>query len=260
MTKGKAMNGRLVKFFEVMGWAMIILLSFIGVAGSTVHLLDSGIRVGDLDQFRHTTQALYGDDFAPHWYNFRGSPLVRVAHMAPGLFWMIFAPLQFVRRIRRAAPRFHRWIGRITLAMTIILIPSGVVFAALHPFSGAFEELAPICFYTMIYLIAATAGIRAALRKDYTVHREWMIRAFSIGIGISSVRIWFVLFMHTTGMHAQKFFATAFWLAFGVNLLIAEIWINVTRRQAEARAAELLGERSLARPRPALTHPAAKVA
>lgn len=254
------MNGRAVKFFEVAGWVTIILLSFIGVAGSTVHLLDSGIRVGDLGSFRNTTETLYGADFAPHWYNFRGSPLVRVAHMAPGLFWMIFAPLQFVRRIRRAAPRFHRWVGRLTLAMTIILIPSGVIFAALHPFSGAFEELAPICFYTMVYLIAATAGLRAALRKDYTVHREWMIRAFSIGIGISSVRIWFVLFMHTTGMHAQKFFATAFWLAFGVNLLIAEIWINVTRQRAEARAAVLLGERPALVSQPAIHQPASRVA
>jgi uncharacterized membrane protein len=226
-----------------------------------MHLLDSGIRVGDLDQVRHTTQALYGSDFTPHWYNFRGSPVTRVAHMMPGMLWMIFAPLQFVARIRRAAPLFHRWVGRMALAMTIVLIPSGVVFAALHPFSGAFEEMAPICFYTLIYLAAVAFGVRAARQRKFAVHREWMIRAFSIGIGISSVRIWFVLFMHTTGMHAQKFFATAFWLAFGVNLVIAEIWIHATRQRNNAQRREPRATQQVApEPLAAIEWPASEVA
>jgi uncharacterized membrane protein len=241
------MKGRTLRFFEVLGWVTIVLMSVIGVAGSVTHLLDSGIRIGDAEQFRQTTENIYGSDFTPHWYNFRKAPLVRVAHMAPGFLWMVFAPLQFVGAIRRAAPRFHRWVGRVALAMTVILIPSGLAFAALHPFSSAFEELAPICFYTLIYLFAVVLGVKTARQKNYVAHREWMIRAFSIGIGISSVRVWFVLFMHTTGMQAQKFFATAFWIAFGMNLLIAEIWINVTRKSAVPRKADLprAAERSL---------------
>lgn len=232
------MTTRALKIWETIGWVAIAVLSMIGVSGSLVHLLDSGFAVGDVDPFRRTTETLYGHDFAPHWYAFRDSPMVRVAHMAPGLVWMIFAPLQLVGRIRRAAPRFHRWVGRVALAMTVILVPSGVVFAALHPFAGAFEELAPICFYTVIYLVAVTLGVRAARRREFATHREWMIRAFAIGIGISSVRVWFVVFMHTTGLHAQAFFATTFWLAFGVNLVIAELWIHATRGRA---AGERLG-------------------
>lgn len=255
------MNGRGWKVFEVVGWITIGLLSTIGVAGSLMHLLDSSVRVGDLDQVHQTTLTLYGRDFTPHWYDFRNSPVVRVAHMMPGLLWMVFAPLQFVARIRRRAPRFHRWVGRMSLALTIILIPSGVVFAALHPFAGAFEEMAPICFYTLIYLAAVAFGVRAARQRRFAVHREWMIRAFSIGIGISSVRIWFVLFMHTTGMHAQQFFATAFWLAFGVNLVIAEIWIQATRqRRAEPRRDLRVVQQAVPEPPAAAEWPASEVA
>jgi uncharacterized membrane protein len=209
----------------------IIVLSFIGVAGSLAHLLDGGLRVGDIANFQQTSTSLYGSDFTPHWYEFRGSPVTRAAHMAPGLLWMVFAPLQFVESIRRKMPAVHRWVGRVVVAISLILIPTGLVFAALHPFVGAFEELAPICFYTTIYIVAVTKGVASARRKDFVRHREWMLRAFSIGMGIPSVRLWFVFFLHTTGMHSQRFFATAFWIAFAVNLLCAEVWINVTRRK-----------------------------
>jgi len=229
------MKERVLKAFEALGWVVLVLLSIIGVAGSVMHLLDSGIRVGDLETVQRTTLKLYGVDFAPHWYDFWKITPVRVAHMAPGLIWMIFAPLQMVRRIRVARPRFHRWVGRVAVAMTLILIPSGIVFAAFHPFAGAFVELVPILFFTAIYVISVILGVRAARAKNFPQHREWMIRGFSIGIGISSVRLRFILFLHTTGMHGQDFFATAFWIAFGVNLLIAELWINFTRSTARAR-------------------------
>ena len=232
------MNGRM-KVFEVIGWITLVFLSVLGVAGSVMHLLDSGIRVGDLPSVHATTLTLYGSDFTPHWYDFRDIPVTRVAHMMPGLLWMIFAPLQFVKRIRRGAPRFHRWVGRITISMILILIPSGIVFAALHPFADAFGEMVPISFYTLIYVASAVLGVRAARRRKFAIHREWMIRAFAVGAGISSVRVWFVIFLHTTGMHSQRFFATAFWLAFAVNLVIAEIWIHATRQRQTAERREL---------------------
>jgi len=229
------MKDRVLKVFEAVGWVVLVLLSLVGVAGSVMHLLDTSIHVGDLESVQRTTVKLYGTDFTPHWYDFRKITPVRVAHMAPGLIWMIFAPLQLVRRIRTAMPRFHRWVGRVTVTMTFILIPSGIIFAAFHPFAGAFVEMVPVSFFTVIYVTSVVLGVKAARQKNFIAHREWMIRAFSIGIGISSVRLWFVLFLHTTGMRGQDFFATAFWIAFGLNLLIAELWINVTRSTARAR-------------------------
>jgi len=214
------------------GWAIIILLAFIGVAGATAHLLDATTHVGDTPSFHQTTLTLYGPDFTPHWYGFRIQPLARALHMAPGLFWMAFVPLQFAGSVRRRWPALHRWSGRLAVASTVFLVPSGIIFAALRPLANAFVELVPIAFYAAIYVISLGMGVWRARQKNFASHREWMIRAFSVGIGISSVRLWYVLFLNTTGMHAQDFFATAFWIAFGVNLVIAEIWINVTRDSA----------------------------
>ena len=221
---------------DKLGWCLIVFLAFVGLAGSAAHLLDGSLRIGDLHGYRETNEKVYGTAFTPHWYAFRRIPLMRFAHMAPGAIWMVFAPLQFVTRIRQRAPRFHRWVGRMAVAMSVILIPSGIVFAALHPFANAFEELAPICFFTLIYLVAVSLGVKNARQRNYKAHREWMIRAFSIGLGISSVRLWFVFFLHTTQVQAERFFATAFWLAFGLNLIVAEVWIYRTRGLVRAPA------------------------
>lgn len=223
---------RAISAASTAGYIMIAVLSFIGVAGATVHLLDGTVQLGDTPDFRQTTEQLYGPDFAPHWYGFRTRPIARALHMAPGLFWMAFAPLQFVGSLRRRFPRFHRWVGRIAIGSTLVLIPSGLIFAALRPLSNAFVELVPVIFYSILYVAATFMGVRRAREKNFAAHREWMVRSFAVGIGISSVRLWYLLFLHTTGMHAQEFFATAFWIAFAVNLVIAEIWINVTRRTA----------------------------
>lgn len=219
---------------EVAAGVLVVFLSFIGVAGSITHLLDGTMRIGDVPGFRQTSEHLYGVDFTPHWYDFRQIPLTRAAHMGPGLIWMLFAPLQLVPAIRRRFPAFHRWVGRIAISMTLILIPSGLVFAARHPFAGAFQELVPIVFYTVLYVVSVGLGLKNAWQRNYARHREWMLRAFAIGIGISSVRLWFLLFLHTTGMPAQQFFPTAFWVAFAVNLVIVEVWINVTRESARS--------------------------
>jgi hypothetical protein len=44
-----------LRFWETVGWAVIVLLSAIGVAGSVAHLLDGGIRAGDVPGYRETT-------------------------------------------------------------------------------------------------------------------------------------------------------------------------------------------------------------
>jgi hypothetical protein len=125
----------------------------------------------------------------------------------------------------------HRWIGRTVIGLAFALVPTGALFAAMRPLSNAFAELVPIMFYGSLFAIAALMGIKRARERNFVAHREWMLRAFAIGVGISSVRIWFLLFLHTSGMPAKDFFPSAFWIAFAANLAGIELWINLTRRQ-----------------------------
>ncbi len=65
-----------------------------------------------------------------------------------------------------------------------------------------------------------------------------MIRAFTIGLAVATIRPILGLFFATrslTHLTPHDFFGTAFWLGFTMHLIAAEIWINYTRPQLRSR-------------------------
>jgi len=235
------MTDRTLKRVESAGWVAIAFLTLMGVAGALGHILDGVTRAGDRAVVRDANIILYGSQFFYHWLNFRTYPFARLAHMVPGLLYMVLTPLQFMPRIRTTWPRFHRANGRFLMALGILLIPSGMIFAFVHPYVGLPEQV-PAVFYTAIYLGFAGMGLRAVLARRFLEHREWMIRGYSMGLGIYSIRVWFILFQHLSHQPSTVFFATCFWIGIATNLLIAEIWINISREYA-ARTLGLGGTR-----------------
>ena len=69
-------------------------------------------------------------------------------------------------------------------------------------------------------------------KKEVTQHREWMIRAFALAMAVATERVLLVLLIAVTGLDLEEVFGASFWLGFSVNLLVAEVWINYTRRTA----------------------------
>ena len=59
-----------------------------------------------------------------------------------------------------------------------------------------------------------------------------MVRAFAIGLAVATARPIMGAFFATrsiTHLAPRDFFGIAFWLAFTIHLIAAEIWINYTR-------------------------------
>ena len=56
-----------------------------------------------------------------------------------------------------------------------------------------------------------------------------MIRTFALAMGAASIRVFIGLFTALSELGFEEVFGVSFWLAFGVNLLVAEVWINHTR-------------------------------
>ena len=68
-------------------------------------------------------------------------------------------------------------------------------------------------------------------------HREWMIRAFGVALGISAARIAGVsldFILTPAGVAVRTVFALSLWIGFGVTIAAAEIWIRRTRRHTFA--------------------------
>jgi hypothetical protein len=229
------MQKQQLMLLEKFGWFGIIILTLMGIGGASGHILDTAISAGDIPMVRDVNIILFGQDFFQHWLNFREYSFVRLAHMVPGLLFMILLPLQFVKSIRLKHPKVHKTIGYTGLILSIILIPSGLTFAFVYPYVG-FKEQVPTVFYACLYITCVYMGVRCILKRDIVSHREWMIRVYAMGSGIYAIRIWYTLFMHLSNQPSSEFFASAFWIGIAFNLVIAETWINLTRPKQENSA------------------------
>jgi uncharacterized membrane protein len=154
-----------------------------------------------------------------------------MVHIIPGLLFLVLGPLQFVRRLRSRLPRWHRWTGRVVLASGAIIGTTALMMSPQMAIGGANETAATMLFATffLFALVRAWASIRSG---RVALHREWMIRAFAIGLAVSTTRPIVGAFFATARLShltPHDFFGTAFWLGFTSHLIAAETWINYTR-------------------------------
>ena len=73
--------------------------------------------------------------------------------------------------------------------------------------------------------------------RRQALHREWMIRAFAVGLAVATIRPIIGIFFATnriSGMAPHEFFGIAFWIEFTLHLIVAEAWIHATEVRVEA--------------------------
>lgn len=163
---------------------------------------------------------------------FASHRLLTILHITPGLLFILFAPLQFVRRLRNRNPKLHRWIGRVVLVSGLIIGSSALVMSPQMAIGGPNETAATMLF-AIVFLISLSKAYLHIRKGRILQHREWMIRAFAIGFAVATVRPIVGVFFTTsrlTHLTPRDFFGIAFWLGFTIQLMVAEIWINYTRK------------------------------
>jgi uncharacterized membrane protein YsdA (DUF1294 family) len=97
---------------------------------------------------------------------------------------------------------------------------------------GGANETAATMLFAIVFLFSLTKAFLHIRGGRVALHREWMIRAFAIGLAVATIRPIVGVFFATsrlTHLTPHDFFGTAFWLGFTIQLMVAEIWINYTR-------------------------------
>ncbi len=152
----------------------------------------------------------------------------------PGLLFVVLGPLQFSHTLRERHLQWHRWSGRIVLLCGMVIGVSALVMSFGMPAIGGVNQAAATTLFALFFLFALGNAFRHILRREIALHREWMIRAFSIGLAVATIRPIVGIFFATsrsTGLTPYEFFGTAFWIGFVLHLIAAEAWINRTRPQ-----------------------------
>lgn len=204
-----------VSFGRVPVWTVLVFLT-------AVTLVFAGIRLTtDLPLI------VRGRPAAPGSFEARyvGHPWLAYLHIVPGTLYLVGAPFQLSRGFRRRHLRLHRRMGRAVLALGAV---SGVFALAFGiPFSyGGFWQSAATGVFGTYFLVALGLAYRAVRDRRIAAHRRWMIRAFAVGLGVGTIRLWIGLFVGLGGTTLQDAFAPAFWLGLGLHALAAELWLR----------------------------------
>jgi uncharacterized membrane protein len=151
-------------------------------------------------------------------------PWLAYLHLTPGVLYLLGAPLQLSYRFRSRHYTFHRRLGRVLVGAAMISGVFALIFGGRFSYGGWAEASAAVVF-GLWFLTCLVLAVRAIRRDDIVHHRRWMVRAFAIGIGIGTVRIWLALFP-VVGLDDASSFGPAFWIGFSLHVLAAELWLR----------------------------------
>src|SRR5262245_15843610 len=151
-----------------------------------------------------------------------------------GLLFVLSGPLQFSRTLRQRHLRWRRWSGRICLLFGLVIGVSALVMSFWMPSIGGLNQATASTLFALFFLFALGKAFRHIRRREIALHRGWMIRAFSIGIAIATIRpiiVLLFLISRPSGLTPYEFFGAGFWLGFVLHLMAAEAWIHWTQSQ-----------------------------
>jgi uncharacterized membrane protein len=163
-------------------------------------------------------------------------PGLTLVHIVPGLLFMILGPLQLSATIRARHLKWHRWSGRVFVVCGVVIGVSALVMSFGMPAIGGVNQAAATTLFGTFFLFALGKAVWHIRRREVALHREWMIRAFAVGLAVATIRPLIGMFFATsrlTGLTPHEFFGIAFWIGFTVQLIAAEAWIHATAPQQE---------------------------
>ena len=170
---------------------------------------------------------------------YRATPLIFIVHAFSGATALITGPLQFNRTLLSKHRRLHKLSGT-TYVFAIWTASMAALWDVLFfdiPFLGkvAFVVLSVLWFGT------TTIAFLRIRRRDIKDHRAWMIRSFSLSFFFVTGGFWFPAMANTNLPHEISYPLSVF-LAWALNLFVAEMWIRLTRKRFTKKELQHLTE------------------
>jgi uncharacterized membrane protein len=202
-------------------WTAVVFLVVIGIAAVSRRTLVL-FRPGSIGG--NSPAAALDAGFARHM-------ALTLIHILPGGLFLVLAPLQFMPSIRQKHLQLHRWMGRILVVTGLIVGVTALVMSFTMNIGGP-NETAATTLFAIVFLYCLIRAFRHIRRKEVERHREWMIRAFGVGLGVATTRPIVGMFFAFRRLTPHEFFGIAFWLGLTITFLAAEAWVDYTRQQA----------------------------
>ena len=144
------------------------------------------------------------------------------AHIVSGPPALFLGLLLLGDQFRNRFPKWHRNLGRLhTLNVLCVLLPSGLCMA---PYSvpGRSSAISFVVLSVLTGLFIAH-GWRAAVRRQFAVHRRWMCRSFVLLCSAVVLRLLGGAGV-TMSIHASEFYIATSWASWLLPWAIFELW------------------------------------
>jgi len=163
-------------------------------------------------------------------------PWLAYGHIVPGMVYLLGAPFQLSRTFRSRHYALHRRLGRVLLGCALVSGVLSVVLGIVFAWGRGAETSATVVFGSW-FVVTLLLAFRAIRDGRVAQHRRWMVRAFAVGLGVATIRIWVGIFtgiqigllgMGDATMPLRATFGVAFWLGLSMHVVFAEWWLRRT--------------------------------
>ena len=127
---------------------------------------------------------------APVWNHYDPFKWWLLPHGLAGACALLLVPMQFAGGLRRRHTALHRTVGTIYVIACFVLAPLGLYIEYLDEAQGAARSFT---IETMIQssalMITTGFGCYFALKRQFTFHRQWMIRSYAVALTFLEIRV-----------------------------------------------------------------------
>lgn len=123
------------------------------------------------------------------------------AHLFIAFVITIGGTLQLIPQIRKAAPAFHRWNGRLYMLIAFITSIAALYMVWTRDTFGPDILEVVVSINGMLILSFAALAWRAAVTRRFDVHQRWAMRLFMVVSGVWFLRVMYACVGILTGGH-----------------------------------------------------------
>ncbi|RYD21440.1 MAG: DUF2306 domain-containing protein [Verrucomicrobiaceae bacterium] len=154
-------------------------------------------------------------------------------HVFTSMLPLLAGFTQFAPRLLRRWPAVHRSMGRVyVISVCFITGPASLVMG-FYANGGITSRIAFITL-ALLWLGTTAMGWRTALKRDWQMHREWMIRSYALTLSAITLRAWKYSIVLALAPPPMDVYRVVAWLGFVPNVLVAE-WLIRRHRRGRSR-------------------------
>lgn len=162
-----------------------------------------------------------------------------VFHLLTAILPLALGPLQFWNAFRLRYPDWHRLLGKIYVAGSLLGGLSAFVLGILQPYEGS---IVPVVILSLLWLFMTTAAWVTIKNKNIKAHRLFMIRSYALALTF----VWLRVLGDLVYKQNLLFFiksddirdATYEWMSWVLPILLVELsisWIPLMRPKKTVR-------------------------